>query len=53
MDTMAFGVDIEDNMAPFRGVTFIHTKTADDIKNELRHRQDWKVQMAVQSKINL
>jgi hypothetical protein len=49
---MAFGVYIEDNMAPFR-VTFIHTKTADDIKNELSHRQDWKLQRTVQSKINL
>lgn len=53
MDTMAFGVNIEDNMAPFWGVTFIHTKTEDGIKNELSHRQDWKVQRMVQSKNNL
>lgn len=53
MDTMAFGVDIKDSMAPFPGVTSIHTKTADSIKNEPSHREDWKVQRMVQSKINL
>jgi len=32
MDSMAFGVNIKNSLAPFRGVTSIHTKTARDIK---------------------
>ena len=32
MDPMAFGVNIKNSLAPFRGVTSIHTKTAGDIK---------------------
>ena len=34
MDPMAFGVNIKNSTAPFRGVTSIHTKTADDIKKQ-------------------
>jgi hypothetical protein len=43
MDPMAFGVNIKNSLAPFRGVTSIHTKSADGIKKRLSHKLNWKV----------
>jgi hypothetical protein len=38
MDPMAFGVNVKNSMAPFRRVTSIHTKTAEDVKEKLSHK---------------